>query len=315
MSKDWFCSQPGCGKLHSEHEAERIASFTGKYRFLSNFADSPITVEGEVYSTVEHAYQALKSTNLKEGQVSFEISVASSQGTRSYQEDRFGLKKLDAGTLLWVADGHGGDEVSEHIQEYIKTTWDIHNNYDIETHIKETFASLNAQTRHYHAGSTLSLAYIADKKVYAAVLGDSPILVYHDEGETSSLWTSPEHNARSNADELLAVQARGGFYNGGYISMYYSGPGIQMTRVLGDYPLDSIVNREPEISVHAFDTRRSWVLIGSDGLFDPSHFKQAEEVDAVKRAVNNGWDASALVTRALRVPTHDNATAVLVYIK
>jgi ribA/ribD-fused uncharacterized protein len=44
-----------------------ILTFTGKYAFLSNFSDSQITVSvdgmGEVYPTVEHAFQAAKSTD------------------------------------------------------------------------------------------------------------------------------------------------------------------------------------------------------------------------------------------------------------
>jgi ribA/ribD-fused uncharacterized protein len=42
-----------------------IASFTGDYRFLSNFAPSWVVYDGETYSTVEHAFQAAKTTNLE----------------------------------------------------------------------------------------------------------------------------------------------------------------------------------------------------------------------------------------------------------
>jgi len=38
-----------------------ISSFSGKYRFLSNFHPSPIQVGTIMYPTVEHAYQAHKS--------------------------------------------------------------------------------------------------------------------------------------------------------------------------------------------------------------------------------------------------------------
>jgi len=38
-----------------------ITSFQGEYRFLSNFHPSPITIKGQVYPTVEHAYQAGKA--------------------------------------------------------------------------------------------------------------------------------------------------------------------------------------------------------------------------------------------------------------
>lgn len=38
-----------------------ITSFSGEYRFLSNFWMSPVTYEGITYPSSEHAYQAAKS--------------------------------------------------------------------------------------------------------------------------------------------------------------------------------------------------------------------------------------------------------------
>lgn len=38
-----------------------ITSFSGDYDFLSNFYAAPIEYEGEIYPSVEHAYQAAKT--------------------------------------------------------------------------------------------------------------------------------------------------------------------------------------------------------------------------------------------------------------
>lgn len=43
-----------------------IDSFTGVYRFLSNFYPAPVWFDGEIYATVEHAYQAAKSLDTEE---------------------------------------------------------------------------------------------------------------------------------------------------------------------------------------------------------------------------------------------------------
>lgn len=43
-----------------------ITSFRGQYDFLSNFYASPLTFEGAEYPTVEHAFQAAKSSNFAE---------------------------------------------------------------------------------------------------------------------------------------------------------------------------------------------------------------------------------------------------------
>ncbi len=44
----------------------KIDRFVGQYRFLSNFFPSPIEVEGHIYPTVEHAYQAAKTLDENE---------------------------------------------------------------------------------------------------------------------------------------------------------------------------------------------------------------------------------------------------------
>lgn len=43
-----------------------IDSFTGKYRFLSNFSPCIVTYEGMPYLSVEHAYQAAKTNDYNE---------------------------------------------------------------------------------------------------------------------------------------------------------------------------------------------------------------------------------------------------------
>ena len=43
-----------------------IDKFTGKYEFLSNFHQSTVMMDGYVYPTVEHAYQAAKVLSVRE---------------------------------------------------------------------------------------------------------------------------------------------------------------------------------------------------------------------------------------------------------
>jgi N-glycosidase YbiA len=43
-----------------------INSFSGEYRFLSNFYPSPVEYEGVTYASVEHAYQAAKTLDPSE---------------------------------------------------------------------------------------------------------------------------------------------------------------------------------------------------------------------------------------------------------
>jgi N-glycosidase YbiA len=43
---------------------DKITEFQGQYRFLSNFWPAIVQYEGQVYPSVEHAYQAAKTTSL-----------------------------------------------------------------------------------------------------------------------------------------------------------------------------------------------------------------------------------------------------------
>jgi ribA/ribD-fused uncharacterized protein len=49
----------------TQSDSEQITSFTGKYRFLSNFWPVKITYEGLEYPSVENAYQASKTLDLE----------------------------------------------------------------------------------------------------------------------------------------------------------------------------------------------------------------------------------------------------------
>jgi len=43
-----------------------IDSFSGDFRWLSNFAEAPVVLDGVEYPTTEHAYQAAKTTDCAE---------------------------------------------------------------------------------------------------------------------------------------------------------------------------------------------------------------------------------------------------------
>lgn len=62
-----------------------IHEFDGKFAFLSNFYPSPITHDGITYSTVEHFFQAMKTTNIDEKKA---IAAATTPG----QAKRMGRK-------------------------------------------------------------------------------------------------------------------------------------------------------------------------------------------------------------------------------
>jgi serine/threonine protein phosphatase PrpC len=243
----------------------------------------------------------------------FEMTHAAEKGTRRYQEDRHVVYWVpEEGYLLAVFDGHGGAECAEYCSKRLVALYhEVRNGLlvpNFESIMMIMFRVLNKETQHMGSGCAASIAIIkADgSEVVVGVLGDAPVLVKRDDGQ---FWLAPEHNVRSNVNEAEQAKKRGGFVSGGYLFETYSGGGLQMSRALGDTDLDKVLLREPEIFRIPLGPQ-SWVLVGSDGLFDPSHQKSPTSEIALE--IENHATAEILVRDALAVPTEDNVTAILV---
>lgn len=238
------------------------------------------------------------------------IATASKKGSRYHQEDRFfAYTPTDdmGGLLLGVLDGHGGDEVSTLLEQLLPIIWQRHACFQKPEEIfKRVFAEAHEYTKLMRSGSTTSLVYISPLENFAhiAVLGDSPVIVEQGDGQ---IYVGPDHNARSNVAEREAAITRGATYDGAYVYDNILLEGLQMTRAFGDTSLSRILNREPEI---ATVTLGRWLLVGSDGLLDPTHMKNDPTL-AVVQAVRKGADAEKLVQRAVSLPASDNVTAIL----
>jgi serine/threonine protein phosphatase PrpC len=240
----------------------------------------------------------------------FEITKATDKGQRPYQEDRLVVHQSEEGHLLAAFDGHGGGACAEYcVRNLVPIFQSAMAEYNFfEGVIRDVFELLNHGTKDMGPGCAASIAFIPKegRSVFVGVLGDAPVLVKKADG---GLWLAPEHNVRTNKAEVAAAEERGGFVQGGYLFATYSGDGLQMSRALGDRHLDRVLNRKPEIFRLPLGAG-SFVLVGTDGLFDPTHVTQPGETIAA--AIEAGQDANQLVQNALAVPTYDNVTAILV---
>ena len=54
--------------MEGKQNTMKILQFEGIYRFLSNFASSPMMIDGKYYSTVENYYQSQKTLDEKESE-------------------------------------------------------------------------------------------------------------------------------------------------------------------------------------------------------------------------------------------------------
>lgn len=251
------------------------------------------------------------------------FTTATAKGLRPYQEDRFVTHVTNEGVLLAVFDGHGGESTAEFCHKALDETWDFFAGDEPEVRLKRTVAKLNDFTQFNHDGSTASLVFIPEgaAKAFVAVLGDSPVVIggkkaivpVEGQEPTTALYftVSPEHNVRTNQKEADAVKDRGGIVSHGYAMVDIYGYGLQMARALGDSGLAQILSREPETYSENLDTS-SFVLVATDGVFDPGHADTEAAVADVVALIDKGGDAQAIVDRAVRLRTGDNATAILV---
>jgi len=67
--------EPNLG-ANQEPVREEIRSFRDKYRFLSNFFPAKVLFEGDIYPSVEHAYQSAKTLNPDERQAIRQVKLA-----------------------------------------------------------------------------------------------------------------------------------------------------------------------------------------------------------------------------------------------
>ena len=244
-----------------------------------------------------------------------QLTHASEQGTRSYQEDRFFVKRLklknDSGIFLAVMDGHGGEEVAQlcldSLPSVISKVTKSKERVSLVV-IRNIFKLLNKQTSEMESGSTFSLAFISYrwKMVFVGILGDSSVVTKNFDGR---IVISPKHNARTNLKEREAAIKRGACYSGGYICEHPSRNGLQMTRSLGDKEFRNFLDRSPEV-YSVMIGPKSFVDLLSDGVVDPGH-KISDSMRSIVPMIENGASAADLVKDALDRKTGDNVTAIV----
>lgn len=211
-----------------------------------------------------------------------------------------------------VFDGHGGHECSHYASARYPVLFVnaiTEEGATPRTALEKSIQTLNVETNHLDPGSTMSAVFIpaSGEVAYCAVLGDSPIIIKDAEGNIN---IGPDHNVRTNYAERLAAEARGGFVSGGYLHQSYDGMGLQMARALGDNYLNKVLSRVPEIYEVSLNAE-SFVLVASDGAFDPGHYDFKNVAEAVVKLIEKGADAQAIVDQAVKVPTGDNVSVIV----
>lgn len=241
------------------------------------------------------------------------VSSFTSQNSRSYQEDRSFTKIMKNGeALLGVFDGHGSQWVAEYAADHAPSLFRVipkATKQNPTLALETLFAKLVEKTKDIIGGSTACVVWVQKDIAHVAVLGDSMAIIRTADG---TIWQSPEHNVRSNLAEAIAAENRGGKISpNGYLfdRWQIDGPGLQMSRALGDRELDRVLDRNPEI-FHIPINEESWILLCSDGLIDPSH-TDITLFDSTIARVAGGADAKTLVLENAKSNRADNSTAIV----
>jgi serine/threonine protein phosphatase PrpC len=245
------------------------------------------------------------------------FSFYSEIGARDQQQDRLVAETLHLGDksmqILAVMDGHGGAGVAQLVAERLVPT--IQSSYqpgeNISQLLKATVFKLNEATKKSSSGSTLSIVAIPDDEpgAYAAVLGDSPVIVFGGSGEAN---VGPQHNVRSNLEERLQAEERGAIYDKrGFIRAKNGRLLLQMSRALGDRDLDEVLSRTPDIYPVEL-SEDSVIVVATDGVLDPSHKNNPGALYYLANMITaDKADAETVVREAVKGNRADNATAIV----
>ena len=234
------------------------------------------------------------------------VSSAQIQGPRDRQEDFLVHVDFPFGHLIAVMDGHGGQHTARYCAERIPTLFNP--KQPTEVTLRSMSKKLAAEARKFHSGSTLSIACILEqeRRVITSVIGDSPIIVLDADEE---LHRSVEHNVRTNIPERTRAITRGGVYVNGYIRNPKTATGLQMSRALGDVEMGNVILREAETSSFSIGPK-CIVMVGSDGILDPSHQDEEQLLDGLIKEARRG-SATKIVKWRESLGLDDNTSIVI----
>lgn len=229
--------------------------------------------------------------------------------------------------FLAVYDGHGssGREASQAANDYIQTylergvkklkkfTNDRQREYFLKQGFKTAESKLkNSGIDYTNSGTCCISVFIYRDKCYIANLGDSRAVLYRTTNkEKQAIELSRDHKP-TRPDEKERIIRSGGrverlIHDGTPVGPYRvwaddEGPGIAMTRTLGDLQAKKIgLISEPEIEGLELNHHDNFIVIGSDGLWDvmssaevvgfiAQHEPRATVAEALVQEARNRWD-------------------------
>ncbi|XP_060191045.1 putative protein phosphatase 2C 76 [Lycium barbarum] len=275
---------------------------------------------------------------------------ASSEGRRSYQEDRVtcdlnlkiplfganGLEEVRVGAVA-VFDGHIGSAASEMASNIFlhKFLLKLNNSIEQSSNLKEllksslvtTINDIDAEFSeaafkfHFYAGSTAVVALIYDNHVLVANVGDSKAFLCSQKKISQEAGTvgllaeelTRDHNAH-RLDERARIEASGGVFKFVHNFVPLLMGHFPMTRAIGDVPLKRYgIIANPEMTDwRSLTSKDEFLVVASDGIFESLAPQEVCDFLNVKDHSDPSLLAEQLIQKAYLEGSYDNLSVVLV---
>jgi serine/threonine protein phosphatase PrpC len=166
--------------------------------------------------------------------------------------------------------------------------------------------------RYPASGTTLTAVVVERRRLQIAYVGDSEAWLC---GDGIFLRLTVPHRYRDHRFERQRIDGcRGISVRNGYLVLH-DGSALAMTRALGDCDFDPYVLHAPELRTIAIEPGQTFLLVGSDGMWD-ALIRRHEHRQATCEVLHNANTAVEAVDRLLaeldRKMLHDNATLVAI---
>ncbi len=267
------------------------------------------------------------------------FAIKTIQNTRDYQEDRYFISKNEYCTLAFVADGHGGAEISEFIKQNLSKllletcTHAFSSNLFTANIIRTLIINLNKKIlqKFNKAGSTFSGVLITNNTVFIINIGDSRtccslkpmtkinflvpmfgsnghfIPNLHVEELNTSFFCTLDHTPDSLIEQAR-IKASGGFIENGRLNAILS-----VSRSFGDADIQPGISAVPDIFWFSKSAVTGPLLLYSDGVYEPIKSMGDPNFDPVmiyELAKNKGPEA--LIQYSVKKGSGDNITVLMI---
>lgn len=263
------------------------------------------------------------------------VGVSSAQGYRDTMEDEDiaieGSIHIQGDCvpfkLFGVFDGHGGAGASkfvkEHIEQYLKAKMSHYNENGLTEEgifraLKECFVALDADLPLEVDGTTATVAFVIEEKIWVANVGDSRTIIVKQGGETIQASEDAKPNMPTYRKTIEKLNGR--VFQGRVMA------NLAVARAIGDKSIvgfnkDGTFNNQccvsPKPKITCFPLQEvvgGHLVLACDGLYDVASTNQVGE--AISQMIGLDYTpeemSGSLVDRALYSGSRDNVTVLVV---